>query len=318
MKYYILILLSLVLSSCGSSYYLSTSTNYDPIYGVTEQGDTLKIDVLDSEFDIRRKFRTDWNFRWNYSLYAQNQPYIWHTDFYYRNRLWRTGFSSWDFYWNRHDIWWNWAANFPFNNYWGYWDSTWGWQSYGFYYPNYWNERYWFRNNWRWNNRNNYWDRNRRDVVYVNGRRGSSNIVVTPNGSRRGNNIIANPNIRINRGKPNPNDVDVVIEKPKRTFIGRVFDKIENSGVRVRTYNNPNSVPTQIRNNTRNNDWNNRVVPRQNNDVIIRNNNNSRPVYNNPRPSTPVRSYSPPPSSNSGRSSGGAVISRGSRGNNNN
>ena len=28
--------------------------------------------------------------------------------------------------------------------------------------------------------------------------------------------------------KPNPNDVDVVIEKPNRNFIGRLFDKIEN------------------------------------------------------------------------------------------
>ena len=306
MKYYILILLSLVLSSCGSSYYLSTSTNYDPIYGVTEQGDTLKIDVLDSEFDIRRKLRTDWNFRWNYSFYSTKSTiHLSHNDFYYRNRLWRTGFSSWDFYWNRHDIWWNWAQIFHLitigdigivHGVENLMDSTIqiigtidiGLETIG--------------------------DGIIETIIgietiemlfYINGRRGSSNIVVTPNGSRRGNNIINNPNIRINRGRPNPNDVDVVIEKPKRTFIGRVFDKIENSGVRVRTYNNPNSVPNQIRNNTRNNDWNNRVVPRQNNDVIIRNNNNSRPVYTNPRPSTPVRSYSPPPSSNSGRSSGG-------------
>ena len=27
--------------------------------------------------------------------------------------------------------------------------------------------------------------------------------------------------------KPNPNDIDVVIEKPNRNFIGRLFDKIE-------------------------------------------------------------------------------------------
>ena len=29
-----------------------------------------------------------------------------------------------------------------------------------------------------------------------------------------------------------------MIEPPERTFIGRIFDKIENSGVRIRTYNN--------------------------------------------------------------------------------
>ena len=125
MKYYILILLSLVLSSCGSSYYLSTSTNYDPIYGVTEQGDTLKIDVLDSEFDIRRKLRTDWNFRWNYSFYAQNQPYICILisiiEIDYGELLSLLGiFIGIDM------IFGGIASNFPFNNYWGYWDSTWG------------------------------------------------------------------------------------------------------------------------------------------------------------------------------------------------
>ena len=112
--------------------------------------------------------------------------------------------------------------------------------------------------------------------------------------------------------KPNPNDVDIVIEKPNRTFIGRLFDKIENSNVRVRTYENPNNVPNNIRNN--NNNWNNRVVPRQNNNVI-RNYNTPPRTSSGVRSSTTVRSYSPPPSSNSGRSSGGGKF-RGSRGNN--
>ena len=51
-----------------------------------------------------------------------------------------------------------------------------------------------------------------------------------------------NPNVRINVGrgngivrnydvKPNPNDIDVVIEKPNRNFIGRLFDKIEDDHV---------------------------------------------------------------------------------------
>ena len=156
--------------------------------------------------------------------------------------------------------------------------------------------------------------------TYINGRRGSNGVIVTPNGSSRGNgnSIITNPNVRINVGrgngivrnydvKPNPNDIDVVIEKPNRNFIGRLFDKIEDTGVRVRTYNNPNNVPNNIRNN--NNNWNNRVVPRNNNN------------FNIPRSSNPVRSYSPPPPSsnppviNRGSSSED-VISRGSRGNN--
>ena len=48
----------------------SNNYNNDPIYGIVEStGDTIKIDVLDSEWDINRKFRFDNKFRWNYSLY---------------------------------------------------------------------------------------------------------------------------------------------------------------------------------------------------------------------------------------------------------
>ena len=153
--------------------------------------------------------------------------------------------------------------------------------------------------------------RDRRNVVYVNGRRGS-NIVVTPNGSSRGgtNNIISNPNIRINRGRPNiPNNPDVVI-KDKPNLIDRFVRKIENSsGIRVRTYENPNNVSNNNRIRNYNRVENNNNI-RNYNRPPINNNNNIRSS------SPPVRSYSPPPSSNSGRSSGGAVISRGSRGNN--
>ena len=323
------LLVLFLFSSCSSAWYMAGSGyNNDPIYGIVEStGDTLKINVLDSEWDIQREFRSNWDFRWNYSLYAQNQPYIWHSDFYYRNRLWRNGFSHWDFYWNRHDIWWNWAQNYPFN-YWNHWNN--GWFGYGdpFYYGYRYNPyRWYYPNNWfRYNQGIAYnFRKQNQNISYNIGRRGSNGITVTPNGSRgNGNNIIANPNIRINRGrgsdvvlprnyrdigiKPNPNDVDVVIEKPNRTFIGRLFDKIENSNVRVRTYENPNNVPNNIRNN--NNNWNNRVVPRQNNNVI-------RNYNTPPRTSSGVRSSSPPVI-NRGSSSGGAVISRGSSSRRNN
>lgn len=322
------LLVLFLFSSCSSAWYMASNNyNNDPIYGIVEStGDTIKIDVLDSDWDLNRKFRFDSKFRWNYSMYAMNQDYIWHQDFFWRNRMFRNGFgfSSWDFYWNRHDFWWNWSMGYPFNYGWSYWNN-WGWYRDPFYYRPGWNYGYGF-NNWGWRNRmNDYaWNyRNDRNVVHVNGRRGSRGVVVTPNGSR-GNNIISNPNIRINRGrgsdvilprnygdigiKPNPNDVDVVIEKPNRTFIGRLFDKIENSNVRVRTYENPNNVPNNIRNN--NNSWNNRVVPRNNNNVI-------RNYNTPPRTSTPIRS-SAPPVINRGSSSGGAVISRGSSSRRNN
>ena len=333
------LLVLFLFSSCGTQYHLASYYNNDPIYGIVEEtGDTLKINVLTSEWDIKREFRSNWDFRWNYSLYAQNQPYIWHSDFYYRNRLWRNGFSHWDFYWNRHDIWWNWAQNYPFN-YWNHWNN--GWFGYGD--PFYYGYRY---NPYRWHYPSNWYDgnwfrynqgiaynfrRENQNISYNIGRRGSNGIIVTPNGSSRGNgnNIIANPNIRISRGNdvirprnygdgiPNPNDVDVVIQKPNRNFIGRLFDKIEDAGVRVRTYTDPNNVPN-----------NNRIrINNNNNNNVIRNNNNVRNYYTPPNnnnnfrsSSPPVRSYSPPPSSNisRGSSSGGAVISRGSSGGRNN
>jgi len=109
-------------------------------------------------------------------------------------------------------------------------------------------------NNYAWNNRNN------RNVVYVNGRRGSRNsMIVSPTGTA-GNTIINvngintprlnnNPNNRI----PRPYDVDIVENKPDRNFIERFIDKFENSGVKVRTYNNPNQYNNDqiIINNTR-------------------------------------------------------------------
>ena len=317
------LLVLFLFSSCSSAWYMANNNyNNDPIYGIVEStGDTIKIDVLDSDWDLNRKFRFDNKFRWNYSMYAMNQDYIWHQDFFWRNRMFRNGygFSSWDFYWNRHDFWWNWSAGYPFNYGFSYWNN-WGWHRDPFYYRPGWNYGYGF-NNWNWRNRmNDYaWEhRDRRNVAYINGRRGS-NIVVTPNGSSRGgtNNIISNPNIRINRGRPSiPNNPDVVI-KDKPNLIDRFVRKIENaSGVRVRTYENPNTIPNnRIRDYQR---------PQNNNNVIRNNNNNVRNYYTPPRnnnnnirsSSPPVRSYSPPPSSNSGRSSGGAVISRGSRGNN--
>jgi hypothetical protein len=178
-------------------------------------------------------------------------------------------------------------------------------------------------NDYAWENRN------RRNVAYVNGRRGS-NIVVTPNGSSRGgtNNIISNPNIRINRGRTNVpltlDNEDLVI-KDRPNLIDRFVRKIENSsGIRIRTYENPNNVPNnnnRIRNYNRVENGNNNVNRNNNNNIR----NYNRPPVNNNRPSRsytpPSRSSNPPVinrGSSSGRSSGGAVISRGSSGKINN
>ena len=161
--------------------------------------------------------------------------------------------------------------------------------------------------------------RDRRNVAYINGRRGS-NVVVTPNGSSRGgtNNIISNPNIRINRGRPSiSNNPDVVI-KDKPNLIDRFVRQIENaSGVRVRTYENPNNNPN---NNNRIRNYN-RVENNSNNRINNNNIRNYNVPRNNPNPPrvSPPRSSSPPVinrGSSNGRSSGGEVNSRGKRGKN--
>ena len=321
---YILLLLTLFLTGCSSTYQLSSYYSNDPIYGVTQSGDSIRVDVIENEFQFQRKLQWDDKFRWNFATFAQNQPLSW----YYRNfnQLggWRSPYTPFDIYWNRHLFWSNWSFNYGFTYGYGWNRGIFGLNNWGS-----WNYPYWGRgyygygwDDWRWNNRidNRYWeDRNRRNVAYVNGRRGSTNnVVVTPNNNsvvvpRLRNNT--NTNVRINQGRriPTPDDVDIVIERPERGVIGRFVDKMENKGIRVRTYQNPNNVPnTRIRNY-------NRV---ENNNNIIRNNNNNIRNYN--RPSTPTRSYSPPTRSssppvirsNSGRSnsSGGVSVSRGSRG----
>lgn len=315
---YILILLTLFLTGCSSTYQLSSYYSNDPIYGVTQSGDSIRVDVIENEFQFQRKLQWDDKFRWNFSTFAQNQPLSW----YYRNfnQLggWRSPYTPFDIYWNRHLFWSNWSFNYGFTYGYGFNRGIFGLNNWGS-----WNYPYWGRgnygygwNDWRWNNRidNNYWiERNQRNEiannrVYVRGRRGSTNNVV-PNLRNDVNKIT--PTVRVNQGRriPSPDDVDVVIERPERGIIGRFVDKMENKGIRVRTYQNPNNVPnTRIRNYNR----------------VENNNRSNNNIRNYNRPSTPTRNYSPPTRSssppvirsNSGRSnsSGGVSVSRSSRG----
>ena len=319
------LLVLFLLSSCSSAWYMASNNyNNDPIYGVVEStGDTIKIDVISNDFQLDRKFRFDDKFRWNFAQYAMNQDLRWHYDFYWNNRMYRSPFASpFDFYWNSNQYWWNWSSNYPFNYGFNHWDR------FGFYGYGYWNDPFRFGNSWAWGYKPNRWfnynqgiaynfRRENQNISYNIGRRGSNGVVVTPNGSSRGN---SNSNLNINRGrnskdivlprnyrdigvKPNPDNIDVVIEQPNRTRLGRLIEKIENaSGVRVRTYENPNNVPNnnRIRNYNRVENGNN--VNRNNNNNIR--NYNRPPVNNNSRPS---RNYSPP-----SRSSSPPVINRGS------
>tara|TARA_R110002051_G_scaffold164953_1_gene235785 strand:+ start:930 stop:1643 length:714 start_codon:yes stop_codon:yes gene_type:complete len=119
------------------------------------------------------------NFRWDYTNWVINQPYSWYTDYYNRNFLFKYNISSWDFYWNRYQIWGNWGFN---SNLWFGWDW---YRPYGYSSNNYgyaWN---WSRSNYpyywnRWNkfDRFNYYDEynNSPSISYSATPRGSRGV----------------------------------------------------------------------------------------------------------------------------------------------
>jgi len=307
MRHLIYILWVLLLTSCGTTYQLST-INHDPIY--TSDGTEIQFDVVDNEFQLARKFRTDDKFRWDFAQFAMKQDLRWNYDFYFNNRMYRSPYASpFDFYWNSHNYWWNWATNSHFNMGFNHWDRF-GFYGYGSSFGYYgfnrygWNNGY-YGNGWGYRQRmNDYaWrNRNRTNTAYVVGRRSSNNVVV---GNRT--NVIKD-RVIINRNKPRlVVDKDVVIDK--------ALIKIRGNNKDIRVYQNPNNVP---------------------NNIIIRRNNNNKPVRNYNRPennnrnsnnnirnnnSRPSRTYSPPSRSSSpvisrppSRSSNPPVINRSSGG----
>ena len=278
----IMTLILMLLTSCAS--FQLTTLNHDPMYP-----DEMKVDVIDNEFQLARKLRTDDRFRWDFAQYAMNQDMRWNYDFYFNNRMHRSGFGSpFAFHWNSHQYWWNWANNSNFNMGFNHWD-TFGfygngysmWNNYGMYgygwnngyYGNGWNNGYyngWYGNGWGNRDRmNDYaWNnRSRENVSYNIGRRGSSNVV--------SNRTIENK-IIVNRNNPRiVNNPDVVIDRELIKL------KRNNPNIRViRNTNNNNSKPIINYNRIENNSNNN----------INRNNNNTRPINN----SRPVRTYTPP------------------------
>lgn len=279
MRHLIYILWVLLLTSCGTTYQLST-INHDPIYA--SDGTEIQFDVVENEFELARKFRTDDKFRWDFAQFAMKQDLRWNYDFYFNNRMYRSPYASpFDFYWNSHNYWWNWANNSYFNIGFNHWDRF-GFYGYGSSFGYYgfnrygWNNGY-YGNDWGYRQRmNDYaWkNRNRTNTAYVVGRRGSNSVV----GSNRTN--IEN-RIIVNRNKPRLIvDKDVVIDK--------AIIKLRRNNNNIRVYENPNNVPNKI--------------------IIRNNNNNSKPVRNYNRPennSRPTRTYTPPQ-----RSSSPPVISR--------
>ena len=57
---YILIFLILFLTGCSSTYQLSSYYSNDQIYGVTKTGDSIRVDVIENEFQFQRKLSWIW------------------------------------------------------------------------------------------------------------------------------------------------------------------------------------------------------------------------------------------------------------------
>ena len=263
----------MLLTSCAS--FQLTTLNHDPMYP-----DEMKVDVIDNEFQLARKLRTDDRFRWDFAQFAMRQDMRWNYDFYFNNRMYRSAFASpFDFYWNSNQYWYNWASNSHFNMGFNHWD-TFGFYGQGMGWSYSWNNRRWSSNQWGnpygwnnyygWNNGDN-WNRgyrNGNNVAYHSGRRGSSNVIV---GKRT--NVIEN-RIIVNRNKPRiVNNTDVVID--------REVIKLKRNNPNIRVIRNTNNNSNSIRNYNR--------IENNSNNNINRNNNNSRPI----------RTYSPPPRSSS-------------------
>ena len=285
----------LLLTGCSTTYHLST-LNHDPIYDtVLEVPADVQIDTL-SVSQLKWKLRTDFRFRYDFAQYALSQP----RSFDWNNRLLGNRFNryspywSYSYSWNRDMMWNDWVWGYPFfqshmwspfrYDRWGY--NYYGWNNYGWNgYNNWYNGP--FHNpgyNVAWNS-----SRNNNNVAYVNGRRGSNNVV---------NRINTNSNIEnrvvINRNTPRVN----VKEENIDLIVSKIRKRVNNNNIRV--YNNPNNP--NLNNNSKP-----RVYVRPNNNS---NNNNPPRIYT--RPSSNNSTSTTKPSSNVSRSNS---VSRGGNSN---
>ena len=287
----------LLFTGC-SSYRLATIQDdmYPVDYVIPVSNDT-KIDTINSIFQLKRKLRTDFNFRWDFAQYAMQQPYSWYFSNPRLEGIWRP-YNRFDVYFHSHWFWSDWAWGY---NYYG-WNSFYNWNR-PWYYG--WNRPY---NTWY----NGPWHNTGYNVVWNSSRRNNIANVIGPRGSRtnsiilRDNNNIENTIVRRYnnpRNNINNNNIDNIVNELR-----------ENYSIKPRVYNNPNNVP----NNNKPTINNNNIKPNWNNSRPIINNNNN--INSNP----PIRNNnfisSPPPTSNISRgssiSSGGSSRGGNSRGKN--
>ena len=187
------LLIYLMVTGC-SSYRLATiSDDMYPVDFTIPVSNETKIDTIDSFFKLKYKLRTDFSFRWDFAQYAMNQPYSWYWNNPRLDGIWRP-YNRFDVYFHSHWFWTDWAWNYPFNYY------SWGWYNWNrpYYYYG-WNRPYNPWNSINWNNNYN------NNVVYVNGRRGSRNVISSYNNNIE-NNIVRrynNPRKDVNNSNLN-------------------------------------------------------------------------------------------------------------------
>ena len=297
MKNYLLLLTVLLFTSCGT--FKISTLNYDPIYD--GNGNEIEVNVINNEFELDRKFRTDFQFRYNYAQYAISQPisFDWNNRFFRNTRFNRYnnynhygwGYSS---FWNRDQMWMDWVWGYPYGNGMG-WSYSWGnnsWSSNHWNSPYGWNNYYGWGNGYGWNNgwNNNGWNNGYRrgsNVAYNIGRRGSTMSVRDRIGQGA---MIQSTKVK----RRIVNNPDVVIDREVIKL------KRNNPNIRVIRNTNNNSRPIRNYNRIENNSNNN--INRNNNNTNTRiNNNRTTPINRN---STPViRTTTPTRSTNNGTTS---------------
>ena len=260
------------LASCSSLHFKYGALNHaaavDGIYNSNttfiEVPANVKIDTL-NYFQLNRKLRTDFNFRYDYAQYALSQP----ISFDWNNRTLGNRYNFYNPYYSRTQMWndWVWGYGWYTPHRWspfGY--DRWGYNNYGYGmgWSYSWNNRRWSSNSWNnpygWNNYygwgNGYNRYRNTNVSYHSGRRGRIAQTGTV-GNTLSNKVIT----KTEKRKPRINNTnnDQIIRHNSRRIIkpessnnggrSRIRQNIPSKPVRVRQ---PNTVqPRQVRGGSR-------------------------------------------------------------------
>ena len=227
-----IIFLVLALSSCAT--YKVSTIGHDPIYTLNLPS-SIQVDTLNYR-QLQWKLRTDFNFRYDFAIYAMNQPFNYRFGRYNR-------FGMFNPYHSRSQYWMDWAfGNTNFNM----WDN-WG-------YP--------YRNNYVWNGWSNGYGYNawhqlggiygrQQNVANVSGRRMSiqnRQAIAAMGNSRIANTKVTKPRIR-RIVKPKP--IRVIKPKPRRVIKPRRNNTVIPRGNNTPIPRNTRTVVTRRTNTTR-------------------------------------------------------------------